>query len=326
VATTFVGDDAPTRAQELVLELRKRYKLTAYWHRERFDFTKGPSASRAQKVRYRNNQLEEVAVLVGDFPSIDDPEAQNTLRMLKTCRPHCMDLQSGEKDARPMADFRSMLWSATPKTDPKSKSKYGTAVNNKKYLGPMANAMLTTNPLLPDEYFVPKGVDRFVLDMNRDVKHSLLDNPGRYTVKVATFTGASVIDQAKIKAIQKGSEAPSRLAEAAEKAHKLTETLRSQGYEAYEFHDRGQSYVTVGSFNAIGTPREGKVEVDPKIQTIITTFGSGTTPTPSVANGISAGKPRIFGGIPTDLYPTVVEVPRKSISGDYAERRFFSRR
>ena len=28
--------------------------------------------------------------------------------------------------------------------------------------GPMANAFVITNPLLPNEYFVPKGIDKFV--------------------------------------------------------------------------------------------------------------------------------------------------------------------
>ena len=53
----------------------------------------------------------------------------------------------------------------------------------------MRNAFITTNPLLPDEYFVPKGLDRLVLEMNEPVKYSLLDCPGKYTVKIATFTG-----------------------------------------------------------------------------------------------------------------------------------------
>ena len=226
-----------------------------------------------------------------------------------------------------MGEWRNQLWSAKAKpVDPKTKAR-GVSVK-KTVKGPLGNAMLTTNPLLPDEYYVPKGIDRFVLDMNKSVKYSLLECPAKFTVKVATFSGASVIDQKKIKEIQKeGKEAPSRLAEAAEKAHKLTETLRSQGYEAYEFHDRGQSIVTVGSFNSPGSPRaDGKTEIDPKIHTIMTTFGAGKAALPGVPNGMGAGTPKIFGGIPTDIYPMVVEVPRKTISGDYADRGFFSRK
>ena len=59
---------------------------------------------------------------------------------------------------------------------------------------PMHAAMLIPNPLLPDDYFTRQEVDDFVLAMNADVAHSLLDCPGRYTVRVATFTGAGTFD------------------------------------------------------------------------------------------------------------------------------------
>ncbi len=55
----------------------------------------------------------------------------------------------------------------------------------------MRRAFVARNPLLPKEYFVDAGIDPFVLDMNRQVKHSLLDNPGQYTVRVASFQGES---------------------------------------------------------------------------------------------------------------------------------------
>ena len=57
----------------------------------------------------------------------------------------------------------------------------------------MERHFLTTNPLLPRDYFVPKGLDKFVVDMNKGVKHSLLDCKGQYSVKVATFTGQNVL-------------------------------------------------------------------------------------------------------------------------------------
>ena len=93
----------------------------------------------------------------------------------------------------------------------------------------MRKAFITTNPLLPDEYFAPKGIDRLVLEMNQPVKFSLLDCPGKYTVKVATFTGRVVIDQKQIEEIEKkGKPFDSQLAEAADKAHKLTMALRQK--------------------------------------------------------------------------------------------------
>src|SRR5207244_11085411 len=59
--------------------------------------------------------------------------------------------------------------------------------------GPMAQAFFTRNPLLPREYFVPKGVDSFVAKMNEGVEHCLLDCPGRQTIQVATFRGKTIL-------------------------------------------------------------------------------------------------------------------------------------
>ena len=49
------------------------------------------------------------------------------------------------------------------------------AINNvyskdedKKRRGPMAKAFLVTNPMIPQEYFRPKGIDPFVERMQRD--------------------------------------------------------------------------------------------------------------------------------------------------------------
>ena len=75
---------------------------------------------------------------------------------------------------------------------------------------------------------------------------------GKYTVKVATFTGQNVLLTRKvIDQMEKGKtlNLKSKLVDAAEKAHKLTEALRAKGVQAYEFHDRASSIVTIGSFD-----------------------------------------------------------------------------
>ena len=67
----------------------------------------------------------------------------------------------------------------------------------------------------------------------------------------------------------------STLAEAADKAHRLAKALRMKGYEAYEFHDRYASIVTVGSFNSVGTPRpDGRMEINAEIAAVMKTFGT----------------------------------------------------
>ena len=142
----------------------------------------------------------------------------------------------------------------------------------------MGNAFVITNPCLPNEYFVPKGLDKFVVDMNQGVTHSLLDCPEKYTVKVATFTGhAIILDEKNQTAIARGDTPKSYLEEAAKNAHLLTEALRQRGYEAYEFHDRNSSIVTVGSFDSVGTRRaDGKIEINPAMHKVMIAFGAET--------------------------------------------------
>jgi hypothetical protein len=185
----------------------------------------------------------------------------------------------------------------------------------------MDHAFVTTNPVLPKEYFTNQGIDPLVLDMNEDVPHSLLDCPGKYTVKVATFRGAEFIKAEEIQAIENGQQIQSKLVEAAEKAHVLTEALRLKGWEAYEFHDRYSSIVTVGSFDSLGTPRpDGKTEIDPRIHTILQKFKGEQTASPAPA-GVLPTRVKTLMGIPFDIQPMPVEVPRRSIAQQMASRR-----
>ena len=149
--------------------------------------------------------------------------------------------------------------------------------------GPMGQAFFTRNPLLPREYFVPKGVDAFVAKMNDGVEHSLLDCPGRQTIKVATFRGKTILqtsaqdDQAS-KSFwgRKKKDDSNPLIEAAENAHLLTKELRDHGWEAYEFHDRTESIVTIGSFAEVAQRLpDGRVVVIPQVQKIVQTFDAG---------------------------------------------------
>jgi len=308
-ACSFSGEGAERQARDLVHELRRRYKMPAYTHKMRFDFGEEDSGRGVDrfgeplKMRYRRgSELEEIAVLVGDYPAVDDPQAQKTLHKLKYSKPKCLELGGQRSTNRSLAGLRWM-----------HKQMLADG-NEKKKKGPMGHAFITTNPLLPKEYFVPTGIEEFVLKMNKGVKHSLLDCPGKYTVQVAHFTGRVTLKQREIEDVKKGAKVKdSLLAEAAEKAHKLTKALRVKGWEAYEFHDRYTSIVTVGSFNSIGTPRpDGVTEINPKVHAIIETFKAKRASTPGSPAG--AFLPRVVLGIPCDIQPKPVHVPKRSIS------------
>jgi hypothetical protein len=144
-----------------------------------------------------------------------------------------------------------------------------------------------------------------------------LDCPGKYTVQVATFRGRAIIDQQDIAAIENGhKKMESQLVEAAEKAHKLTQALRQKGYEAYEFHDRYASIVTVGNFDWVTRQQpNGQGQINPAIQQLMNRFGPKETQLGGVG-GVTPLKTLV--GIPFDLQPRVVHVPRRSISAELA--------
>jgi hypothetical protein len=327
IACSFNGVNARREAHDLVLELRKRYRLEAFVYEYKFKLD-DPNASvqplyaspRAHVYQivaenpkaYGDGQIKEIAVVVGNFAGVDDPEARQTLQKLKSADPECLRKKN---DDLSLGGWRALQASVTglPKF-----------IEGRRQTGPMAHAFITCNPLLPEDYFSTKGgVDELVLRMNKDVKHSLLNCPGKYTVQVAHFTGEVIINQNEIRAIESGAKAGPEstqqgLAAAAEKAHDLTEALRMKGFEAYEFHDINASLVTVGNFDSVGTPRaDGKIEINPRVHQIIEFFRAQPA---KVAGAMGAMEPRSFIGIYFDTQPIPVLVPKKSISNQLSHR------
>lgn len=319
LATTFSGDGAEQQAHDLVLELRRRYKLEAYTHEMKFDFSQEvegrgvDSTGQPLKMQYRKGEvIEEIAVLVGNYPRIDDHEAQSTLHKIKYMLPDALSPKERDSTSQSLAALRTIQKALLPEGDDRKKK------------GPMGHAMMTRNPLLPREYFVPGGIDEFVEKINSDVPNSLLKCPSKYTVKVATFTGKVVLDQHKIQQLEQGAPMESRLAKAGERAENLAMALRKKGYEAYVLHDRNMSIVTVGSFDTLGSTQEnGTIDLHPQIHAIMRTFSAKPATVPSTTPGgqPQAGyEPKSLAGIPFDVQPQIVEIPRRSISSDYSRR------
>ena len=315
MAATFSGEGAEEQARALIHELRKDLKLPAYSYRKKFEYSKPVRGKgltpegEAPLMRYRlDEDVVEIAVLVGDYSAVDDPQAQKVLQKLKFARPKSLEV-AADKSKQALAGYRKLQTQAKKVLLPKDSDELAR--------GPMGNSFVITNPILPHEYFVPKGIDKLVLEMNEGVPHGLLDCTEPYTVKVATFTGHAVIVDQKVQdAIERGKLPKSHLEDAAKNAHLLTEALRKKGYEAYEFHDRNSSIVTVGSFSSVGSKRaDGKIEINPAIHTIMRTFGVETKVEPGKAAEV--GKPKQLNGISFDVQPLPVEVPRMTISGAY---------
>lgn len=361
VAASFSGEGSEKQANALAQELRDRFHMRAYVHEMDFKFVDdaGDNSGKyggSNRHHYRHgDEARELAVLIGDFPSIAGPDAKQALAKVKSLEPNALNVDAAQT-TQSMAEVRRLEDAVLEK------------VGRPRKRGPMASAFFTRNPLLPQEYFVPKGVDSFVAKMNEGVENNLLDCPGRQTVQIATFRGRSILqtnmqEDPTTKSFFSTHKSDDRdpLVEAAENAHMLTKELRAHGIEAYEFHDRTESIVTIGSF-ASATQRlsDGRVVAIPEVQKIIQTFDASfdtpADPLSPIGNdsqnvrlvaerqhelisrlngqqaqavpGLNPKHVKILSGhgknvkvqriIPIDIHPKVIDVPRRSVSSAYA--------
>lgn len=342
LAASFNGPEGEAQARNLILELRSEYNLPAYYYGMTFKLDDNPGRGiddYGGPVRRRYRRGEEVlqhAVLVGNFASIDDPEAQQLLERIKTMQPQALAVDGEEDTHQSLATFRRQMGVLISQ-------KVGKPLQK----GPMGHAFLTRNQLLPREYFVPKGVDPDVAKWNEGVEHSLLDCPGKYSIRVATFRGRTFLkdlDNPEHQGLKRARQ-DDPLVKAAQNAHKLTTALRLKGWEAYEFHDRHESYVTIGAFDQMHRlPDDRLMPATQEARIIVQTFGA-MAPTnvfnrPAVedikkeqevkqrfASHFTNGKvaegfhPKRFVGVPFDIHPTPIETPqRPGLSAAYARR------
>ncbi|MDR0337500.1 MAG: hypothetical protein LBI18_10460 [Planctomycetaceae bacterium] len=300
LVTTFSGLNGRRDANALVYELRKNYKYKAYVHEQTFVHdlkkeTKQPQNPYARPLKYQKTGSQSAyAVLVGDFQSFDDLDFQKTLKEIKQSYPECM--KTGQQTSQNYKIWRDNR----------------AAANGK---GPLYMAFGVVNPMLPPEN--QRGsVDKLVASLNSVSPYSLLKCPRRYTVRVATFTGKIIIRQDEIKEIESGRKPfsvgkTSELEIAGKAATKLCNVLREQGLEAYEFHDRFASFVTIGSFDSYGQElANGMIQLHPEIAQIMERF-QGKPATQGVQPGTIAHEPVRIAGIECDIQPMIIEVPRQ---------------
>jgi hypothetical protein len=286
--TPLEGKTPEQAAKELVLELRQ-LGLPAYVHVHqtgdiRVTTTDRIGRSETRKILHRRTS---VAVLAGNYGAIDDTVAQDSLKWVKKLNPKC--LQEG------------VVYAPTPGRP-----------------GPLAGAFLVPNPLLSDEELATRERDPLLVQLNSGERYSLYECGGKYTLLVARFYGKQVT-------LKAGEKEPgildflkdNDLDNAALGARELVTVLRGKydvspagnfnNVEAYIWHDRHESVVTVGSFDS---PQ------DPRIQKYLAVFGpqfnpqTGTTETAhfAVANFRKGGAHAMWLFEPN---PQILPVPQK---------------
>ncbi len=351
MCASFTGEDGRQQARRLVEELRTKHRLNAYVYSHEFDFgddvaNRGLAYS-SKQVAYSEGELprlakmklakiqaaeesriEETAVLIGDFATIEDARAQRALEAIKTLRPESMaNIDSDSAESGTSQVFVGGQW----RKFSKKKGEAGQGPS------PLRAAFMMPNPLLPDEYFAARKTDEEVMKWNRDTKHSLLENTGVYSVKIATFTGDSTFE---LDQMQKTEEedawrkknrqgyTESKLANGWKKATVLANHLRKQGIEAYEFHDRHESYVCVGSYDWIAKADErGMKRNNPDMVAMIQKFRgrqANVPGKPGAVQSYSLPKDLAKAGIACDMQPLPVLVPKAS-SPERTGNRLFKR-
>lgn len=302
LAATFSGERARDNAVAYATELKQRLKTPAFIMQQSDSSNNlyglgerivtdefGRQIPKKISARYANNADEQsIAVLVGEFHSKEDPQVDVLLQKVRSFEPKAKngDLQGMDK-----------------------------------------TTFLTRNPLLPEDFFQTPQVDEFVQELNRQewIQHGLLDCPGRFTVRVATFRGPDVISVTN-KARLDAENPTTALDRAASKANKMTMSLRSRGVEAYEFHDRYGSYVMIGSFDALGSESEsGQFQYDPRILTILQQFcgyREVTAKDPETGATSRTWSLNSENRIPFDIEGKPIAVPRRSTTQIYGGSLF----
>ncbi len=299
---TFVGEDSKSRAERLTAEIRRELRMPAYIYNEKFDFTGNPGVG-STRLRYANQyEYEAYAVLVGEYDSVRHPNINRDLKKLKTATLPVFE----DADISQETDLRS------PITTVKAvHQKLLEKVSGGKKKTPMSNAFVTRNPMLPDEYFDAPDLDSFVQQLNEDKKFSLLECEGKYTVVVRTFEGfGTIVDGRKEK---KFVPSMKRLDRFAEDAGKMVTELRKQGEEAYQFHDRYRSLVTIGSFDTLGRQLPGgRFEYAPEIRRVMQKYSALNSRNAQAGNSQTGFAANHVAMIPFDVQPKPISVPKLS--------------
>lgn len=310
MCASFSGDAGQRKAENLANELRRKHGMKSYVYQHVFDHTEKLLSSaiptwsideksdtahhvvQTKMIPATDSHIEEYAVLVGDFPAVDDARAQRMLKKIKSLSSDSIDASLTGAEESSLSAERIRNWRHQP-------DKSSAAAGESKTV--LSAAFLMANPELPDEYFEKETVDKLVLKMNKGVKHSLLKNQGVYTVRVASFQGESSFDLNTIEAKKrefslmkknKQSLRESKLVEAAKKAHILTNEFRKLGVEAYEFHDRCESYVCIGSFDWVAREDENGNRIqNPEVVAVIKKY---------------QGKPQTMPNLPPGYQPYVL--------------------
>lgn len=313
-------------AQTLAKELYQEKGIPAFIFNPHQVGDKIKVVKHEEKVLQNNPGLQHlvkegtVCVLAGNYDISSDsningrPKAEKTLKAIKKFHPSFL--------SDTLVESQAPLPGSTRDTGLFKKLKNGgvfsTSPGNP---GPLSGAFLTINPLLSPEEVTQFKDEKLLKKLNSGQEYSLLNNKGKYTLIVATFHGKSLTQTTtggtNLLGKKKDIDVSDGLDKAALNAWQFCHALRNareygydENYEAYVFHDKYRSYVTIGSFQTPNDPRILELQqlTQAKIQQVNgrqTQFGEMFQIPRNVRPGQAPQKKWLF-----DPQPRLEEVPR----------------
>jgi hypothetical protein len=276
LTTSYTGPAARDLATKMVDELRSRYNLPAFLfnfvdeerkkEQERVDklrkqqeeYLAQMNLAPGTPIRIRTRRFEDqFAVLIGGYK--DEETARKELVRVKQL-PAAVARQSPAAAGAP----KDNGFTAAPGSTGANANQQVWTPN---HVNPFAQSFVVPNPTIKRE----PAADRNQLDpglkkFNAGESYSLLKCPKRFTLAVAQFRGATVVESTVepnngksggfLEKIGLGGAKPGdSLAASAMNAHRLAEFFRKLNFEAYVLHTRYASVVTVGAFDSPDDPQ-----------------------------------------------------------------------
>lgn len=249
-------------ADELVWELRRK-GIPAYTFSQESVVDSVDTTDRLMRQRAAMYvaQRGSVCVLAGNYPDAEDEVAQKTLDYVKQFHPEFLrqeDPNAAQSNKKAQSPLKKLANGGIFRITPGQP-------------GPLSGAFLTINPLLTPEEALRRKKDPLLVKLNSGSEFSLANNPGRYSIVVATFAGKTLttVADGKFQSVTAKFDAAAggSLDAAADEAWQLAKYLRSLNREAWVWHDRYSSIVTIGSFD---DPN------DPRIRQVVEFYGAKT--------------------------------------------------
>lgn len=298
-AASYTGDLAEGLAKDLVLEIRSRFDLPAFYYnrgKEQRDAQEAEWARRREQqqrelkarnldvdIPFRSRKFrieDQYAVLIGGYKDVD--VARKALDYVKKLEPPKSVALDTQVNARP--------------------DEKGQQVVERNFVNPFARAFVSRNPTVPQDSVREKW-DPILKKVNAGESYSLLKCRRPWTLAIKEFQGAAVFVEKTatpsfLENLFGGSE---QLNASAMNAHNLAEAFHKMGFEAYVLHTRNSSVVTIGSFDSVNDPRMESVK------RALTNLQFKTDP-----KGAPPGKAVPVGANHFDLFPQPLpmEVPK----------------